>query len=95
MPHDEMTKCEQKKQYMVDDKREWRWVPVEVSRVVGTAYEAIRCIHCHGAIRIHKQRVDHGPKDHAEHRSRQDSEHCPGGHYYNGEGRRLSTQPVE
>ncbi len=74
MPHDLMTQCEQKKQFLVKDKREWRWTEVPVSRVIGLAYEAIRCLHCHGAVRLHKQRSANGPKDHVEHRSRQDSE---------------------
>jgi len=93
MPHDLMTQCEQKKQFMVNDKREWRWVKVPVSKVIGP-YEAIRCVHCHGAVRLHKQKVDHGPKDHVEHRSRQDSEHCQGGIYFQGK-QRLSSQSVE
>ncbi len=93
MPHDLMTRCEQKKQFMVDEKRVWKWVDVEVSKIIGTPHE-IRCLHCHGAVRLHKQRVNHGPQDHVEHRSKQDSEHCPGGHYFKGGKPRLSTQPV-
>ena len=93
MPHDLMTKCEQKKQLMADEKRVWKWVEVKVSKIIGTPHE-IRCLHCHGVVRLHKQRVNHGPQDHVEHRSKQDSEHCPGGHYYNGGAPRLSTLPV-
>jgi hypothetical protein len=93
VPHDLMTQCEQKKRFMVGDKIEWKWIRVPVSRVVGTSYEAIRCVHCHGAVRLHQRQVEHGPKDHVEHRSRQDSEHCKGGVYFDGE-HRTSSQPV-
>jgi hypothetical protein len=93
MPHDLMTQCEQKKQFMLTSKREWRWVKVPAS-LVGTAYEAIRCVYCHGAVRVHMQKVDHGAEAHVEHRSRQDSEHCQGGIYFQGE-HRLSLQPVQ
>jgi hypothetical protein len=93
MPHDLMTQCEQKKQFMLTSKREWLWVKVPVS-FVGSAYEAIRCVHCHGAVRVHMRKEAHGPKDHVEHRSRQDSEHCQGGIYFQGE-HRLSLQPVQ
>ena len=93
MPHDLSTQCEQKKQFMVGEKREWRWVQVAVSRAIGAAPEAIRCMHCHGAVRIHKQRVADGPQDHVEHRSRQDSENCRAGIYFKGKHSR-SSQPV-
>lgn len=94
MPHDLMTQCEQKKQFMVGEKREWRWVQVPVSSVVETANKALRCVHCHGAVRVHKQKVEHGPKDHVEHKSRQDSGHCQGGIYFKPP-HQLSSQPVE
>jgi hypothetical protein len=93
MPHDLMAECEQKKQFMLTSKREWKWIKVPVS-LVGTSYEAIRCMHCHGAVRVHLQKADHGPQDHVEHRSRQDSEHCRSGIHFQGE-HRLSLQPVQ
>ena len=93
MPHERMTQCEQKKQLMLTDKREWRWIKVPVY-LVGTSYVAIRCMHCHGAVRIHKQKANDGPKDHVEHRSRQDSERCRSGIHFQGE-HRLSLQPVQ
>ena len=93
MPHDLMFQCEQKKPYLVDNKRVERWVEVAVSKLAGAAPDKVRCTHCHGAVRIHKRQVEHGPQDHVEHRSRGDSEHCKGGAYFKGE-HRLSTQPV-
>ena len=94
MPHELSTRCEQKKQFMVGNNREWRWVEVEVSKAIGAAPHTIRCMHCHGAVRIHKQQVANGPQDHVEHRSRQDSENCRAGIYFKGK-HKLSTQPVQ
>ena len=93
MPHDLMTQCEQKKLFIVDGKEVARWTSTPVSKLFGATSPNIRCIHCNGAVRVHKQQVDHGPQDHVEHRSRQDSEHCKGGSYFKGVHRR-STAPV-
>ena len=93
MPHDLSTQCEQKKQFMVGENREWRWVQVAVSKAIGAAPGTIRCMYCHGAVRIHKQQVEDGPQNHVEHRSRQDSENCRAGIYFKGEHKR-STQPI-
>lgn len=94
MPHDLMTSCERRTQYKRDVGYEWLWKEVPVAEVIGAAGKSIRCVHCHGAVRIHQQKVSHGPQDHVEHLSRQDSENCRGGHYFKGEHRR-SSQPVE
>lgn len=91
-----MTQCQQKRQFMLDEKtnkREWRWVVVDVSKALLMPQNAVRCTHCHGQVRLHKQKVEHGPQDHAEHRSREDSENCRGGHYFKGV-HRMSTQRV-
>ena len=95
MRHALMTQCEQKKLLALTTyaKSEWRWIRVPVS-LVGTSYEAVRCVHCHGAVRIRMQKGDHGLKDHAEHRSRQDSERCRGGIHFQGR-HRLSLRPVQ
>jgi hypothetical protein len=95
MPHDLMTRCEQKKEYRIKGQDSWKWVEVAASEIAHVPRERIRCLHCHGAVRFHQQQVAHGPKDHVEHRSRQDSEHCMGGVYYEGPLHQLSTQPVE
>jgi hypothetical protein len=88
-----MTQCEQKKKLALTSltKVEWHWVRVPVS-LVGSSYEAIRCAHCHGAVRM--QKMNHGSLDHVEHRSRQDSEHCKGGIRFQGK-HRLSLRPVQ
>jgi hypothetical protein len=93
MPNDLSTKCEQKKQFQVGEGREWRWVEVAVSKAFGSTPETIRCLYCHGAVRIHKQQAPDGPQDHVEHRSKQDSENCRAGIYFKG-SHKLSSQPV-
>ncbi len=93
MPHELMTTCEEKKQFMFSSKKEWLWVKVPVP-LLGTGYEAIRCMHCHGAVRVFLQKVNHSSKDHVEHRSRQDSANCRGGVNFQGK-HRLSLQPVQ
>jgi len=94
VPHDRMTQCEEKKQFrLTSSKKEWLWIKVPVS-LVATSYEAIRCMHCHGAVRICRQSVENGPEDHVEHLSREDSKNCPGGGIYVQGEHRLSLHPV-
>lgn len=93
MPHDLMTQCEQKKLYLVNGKEVDRWVVVAADTLEGVAPDRIRCMHCFGAVRLHKQQVAHGPQDHVEHRSRQDSQGCRGGSYFQGTHTQ-SLQPV-
>ena len=94
MPHDLMKQCEKKKQFLRDGQKVWEWVFVPVSGLVSGTGRDIRCMHCHGAVRVHKQQVDHGPVDHVEHRSQQDSENCKGGVHFKGV-HRLSTHPIQ
>ena len=94
MPDDLMTRCERRTLYRFNGVEEWQWKEILVAEAIGSSGKNIRCKHCHGAVRIHQQQVDHGPQDHVEHLSRQDSENCRGGHYFKGE-HRLSSQPVE
>jgi len=94
MPHNLMKTCEVKKQFSRDGTKEWKWVEASVSTLQSGRSQHIRCLHCHGVVRVHKQHVDHGPADHVEHRSRQDSENCLGGVYFKGI-HRLSSHAVE
>jgi hypothetical protein len=94
MPSDLMSKCEQKKMFKIEGKYIQKWVEVEVSRLPSGEQPDIRCLYCHGKVRVHRQQVEHGPRDHVEHRTRQDSENCKGGHYFNGD-HKISLQPVE
>jgi len=93
MSHDLMTKCEQKRLFKINDEKIWKWVEVEVSALTSGEHNNIRCVHCHGRVRVHKQNVEHGPKDHVEHRVKRDSENCRGGHYFKGE-HKMSQDPV-
>jgi len=94
MPHDLMIRCEQKKLYIKDGNRVWKWVEVPVSELLSGGSLEIRCMHCHGEVRVHKQQVEHGPSDHVEHRSRQDAENCKGGSYFTG-NHKMSLEPVQ
>ncbi len=94
MPRDMMLTCERKALFKAGDQKVWKWVETEVADLPSGKQPDIRCMHCHGRVQVHKQNVSHGPQDHVEHRSRQDSEACRGGHYFKGE-HRMSSQPVE
>ena len=94
MPHDLMKECQEKRLFIREGKKLLDWVVVQVSSLESGVTKGTRCMHCHGAVRIHKQKVSHGPDDHVEHRSRQDSERCKGGIYFKGT-HQLSLMPVE
>jgi hypothetical protein len=92
---DDMYECEVKTRFKVDNTEEWRWVVKPVSSIsTSGALPNIRCKHCHGRVRVHKKQVDHGPADHVEHLSKQDSENCVGGSYFKGT-HKLSDSPVD
>jgi hypothetical protein len=93
MARDFMIRCEQRKLYKTDGLYEQRWKDVAVTEILQAAPQDIRCVHCHGAVRLHRQQAAQGPQDHAEHRLRQDSEGCRGGHYFRGE-HQMSSRPV-
>lgn len=94
MPKDLMYDCELKKLFIKDGKRAYQWAQVAVSTLESGSANDIRCLHCHGMVRVHKKKVLHGPNDHVEHRARQDSENCKGGAYFKGT-HRMSLIPVE
>lgn len=88
-----MTRCEQKKLFIKNGKKLEEWVEVDVSGLSSGTNEDIRCKHCRGSVRVHVKKVPHGPADHVEHLSHQDSENCRGGVHFKGT-HRLSLQPV-
>lgn len=94
MPRDMMTRCAVKRLYKVEGKKEVRWTEVAVADLPAWDDAEVRCPHCHGAVRIHRQKVATGPQDHAEHRSRADSVTCQSGHQFQGT-HQLSLRPVE
>lgn len=90
-----MYECEIKALFKKDGIREFRWVVKPVSSLGSSGSQpGIRCMHCHGRVRVHKQQVANGPADHVEHLEREDSENCRGGSYFKG-NHRLSQNPVE
>lgn len=91
---DLMAQCEKKTLFKIDGENIWKWKIVDVSDLQTGERPDIRCMHCHGQVRVHKQQVNHGPQDHVEHRARQDSENCIGGHYFKGTHRE-SSNPVK
>lgn len=99
MGKDLMYQCQQSKPHVVFDenrkatnKREMRWVTIDASAAPLTA--ELRCVHCHGAVRLHKQKKPKGPADHVEHRDREDSERCKGGVHFIGPEHQMSLRPV-
>lgn len=90
----EMYECELKRLFKQAGISSWRWVVVPVTSVASTPRDGgIRCRHCYGRVRVHKQHVPHGPADHVEHLRRRDSENCRGGHHFRGV-HRMSDEPV-
>lgn len=84
--------CEVKRPFMENGQRVRRWIRREVSLI--EKQDQIRCYECKGKVRLHRQRIPNGPKDHVEHRERSDSEGCSLGHYYLGKPQ-ASSDPVE
>lgn len=83
-----MIKCEVVTLYKVDGKREYRWTIKPVTSLPSTGTKpGIRCMHCHGRVRIHKQ------KEHVEHLARRDSEGCRAGTHFAGV-HKISEEPV-
>lgn len=89
-----MQRCEVRRAYQATNGGiVHRWKEEAVADVGTPDRIDIRCMHCHGGVRIHRQKVPHGPEDHVEHLSRQDSAGCLGGHYFEGV-HQMSTAPV-
>ena len=91
-------RCEAKKLFMRDGEKRWEWVTMNVSDAIRDEVKEFRCEKCHGAVKKHTKRVPDGSAAHVEHKSREDSEYCPAGHYFSqnpGREPRLSNSPVE
>ena len=78
-----MTRCEMRRLYKVNEKKEWRWVDVAVADIAGNLESQIRCTHCHGAVKVVKG------NEHVVHRYSADSDNCQ-----SGRGPGLSSRPV-
>ena len=77
---------------------EWFWKVRSVQDAVEDGDTDYRCKDCHGAVKIHKRKLPHGPASHVEHKSRADSEYCVAGMYFrqakDGRTPKLSSAPV-
>jgi len=79
-------------------KNEFRWVVRPVTEVIAEQSPEYRCKDCNGKVQLHGKNVPGGPAPHAEHMSRQDSEHCPSRMYFRqnpGRTPRRSLSPIE
>ena len=86
--------CEVKTLFKVGGQREYRWTVKPVSSLpTSGARKDIRCRHCHGRVRVHKQQVAGGPTDHVEHLSHDDTVRCRAGSNFAGE-HHMSDDPV-
>jgi hypothetical protein len=74
------------------------WKVKNVAEALIDGDTEFRCQHCHGSMKLHKQRVATGPAAHAEHTSRHDAEYCPAGAHFleatDGREMRISANPV-
>ena len=90
-----MDRCEVVTLYKVDGKREYRWTIKPVASVPPKSANqpAIRCMHCHGRVKVHKQKSETGLPDHVDHMARRDSEGCRAGTHFVGV-HKISEEPV-
>jgi hypothetical protein len=79
-----MYDCEVKVPWMQDGKKVLIWKVRSVELLQTGTHREVRCKHCQGGVRVHKQQVPNGPGDHVEHTSRDDAEHCPGSPLFKG-----------
>ncbi len=89
-----MYRCEQKKLFKVTNVKQWRWVEREAEGLMSGSDDHLRCMHCHGVLRVYVRKVPGGSADHVGHVLRADSENCRGGAYFKGE-HRMSQSPIE
>ena len=90
--------CEVKKLFIRNGEKVWEWVTMNVADAIRAEVSSFRCKDCHGAVRLHRKKVPHGPEPHVEHKIHLDSECCiTGMHFKRNPGRehRLSASPVE
>lgn len=74
------------------------WKVKNVAEALVDGDTEFRCKECHGGVKLLRKRVANTPSAHAEHLSRQDSEYCPLGMYFqqatDGRAARTSEMPV-
>lgn len=79
---DKVFKCEVKVPFREGGTTVRRWTVKPVTQVNDGA--EVRCLECHGEVRIHRKKKADGVPDHVEHCKRADSESCSLGHYFKG-----------
>lgn len=62
---DKVYECEVLIWFLREGLREQRWILREVSKI--TDGSKVRCKCCYQQVRIHRQRLSNGPRDHVEH----------------------------
>jgi hypothetical protein len=82
-----MDRCEVKRLFKVNGVKEVRWVSVAVADVAKDSEPQLRCIFCHGAVKLNKG------GDYVLHRWRADGDNCPGGSGPRG-AQGLSSNPL-
>ena len=78
---------------------DWKVVPVREAIESSPRREDVRCMSCHGRVKLLNQYGNTGNAPHAVHHSRQDSSYCELGFYFrqakDGRMAKLSGMPVE
>lgn len=91
-----MYTCEVQKPFkdLTSGAIELRWVTRSVALLARK--DAIRCQHCHGRVRIHRQREPNGPADHVEHLTGPEVQNCQGGSGFktSRQQHQMSASPV-
>jgi len=96
LPPESMTECDRRTLYKdkITGEKTHGWKQVRVADLTADVESRdLRCTHCQGAVSLHRRTAADGPQDHVKHRSRQDSEGCRGGAYFQGT-HRPSSHPV-
>lgn len=91
----QMARAREKASMTISDVRRGKsgWQAEEVDNGLDAKVVDVRCHYCKGEVRVHHKHKPNGPTPHVEHKSKQDSTNCKGGHHFNGT-HRTSQNPV-
>lgn len=90
-----MYTCEVQRPFRTPEgSAELRWVERSATQLARG--DSLRCQHCHGPVRLHKQREPHGPADHVEHLSGPEVKNCQAGSGFKVKSQQhpMSASPV-
>ncbi len=96
-PSAEMTACEVKRPFKRDGvNKTYEWTRVEVTALGSLATKGgLRCLHCHGAVKVPKPRKSQPVPDAVVHEEAADAGNCRGGGaLFKGDHRR-SSHPLK